>query len=266
MKKVILVLTAVIMCVALAGCSSSKTIVEAIEDSVSAEEFEACVADNENAVNKPYYSTPLWKLLDDVNYCPIHYAVKNGDTEKVSILLKHGADPNLEDPTVNRKPLAFALLSGTPDRFAIAELLIENGADIEIHDKNDDIFSLATVLTVDDSEETVKAGTEFVKSLIQTTDYTNNKDKYDPIIVGAATYGNTELVQYLLDNHIDEIDDSTEDGITPLMGTTLTNEPDMCRFLFDNGADKTKKSKEGLTAYDYAERYGRTELMELLKE
>ena len=269
MRKIGLAVICIVILAAGAGIigvnsMGSKSIVDKINADVSAEEFENIVAKNQKHINDPYYSTGLWKLMDDRNYCPIHYAAAAGDAEKVEILLKYGADPNLKDPTVQYTPLTFALKSGQANRFKVAGILIDGGADV-FADESGDIFSNATIITENDSQQTISEGTDFVKNLIDITDYRNHQNEFSPVIVGAATYGNNELIHYLIDNGINTVNQADADGITPLMGSVMTNRTDTCRLLLDLGADKTLKSSSGETAYDYAVMYGYDEIAELCK-
>ena len=98
-------------------------------------EFEKIVKCNKRGINTSYYRTIIWRIAEQNNSQPLHHACKAGNLQMVEILLKNGADPNGVDPTAHRTAIFYALQSGSDDRFQIARLLVDNGADITYEDK-----------------------------------------------------------------------------------------------------------------------------------
>ena len=244
--------------------SCSKRITNAIDNGKTSE-FEQIVQRNSRGINYQYYRTNLYRLYEGTNFYPLHYACDAGNVHMVRILLENGADPNVIDRMINRSPLIFALESGKADRFKIAHLLIDYGADITYEDKRGFTPLISSLLlTYDDSEKTKREEFELFKRILEA--YGIDKAKKEPILQEAATFGNRLAVDYILKNNIQNINYISDVGETPLMGTAFTNDDEMCRYLLENGADKSIRDNEGKTAYDYAVQYGHKEVAELCKE
>lgn len=70
------------------------------------------------------------------NHTPLIRACLMDDVAMVRLLIDHGADVNLPDPWVNHTPLQWTLQNNKSDtnanRFVIARLLIDSGAEIDV--------------------------------------------------------------------------------------------------------------------------------------
>lgn len=244
--------------------SCSKRITNAVDRGELAG-FEKTVQRNIWGVNFPYHMTNFHLLYEGTNYCPLHYACKAGNVHMVKILLRNGADPNVIGRTVNRTPLISALKSGREDRFKIAHLLMDYGADITYKDEHGDPPLLSSLITPrGDSEQTKTEGFRLFKRMLEA--YGIEEAKKEPILQEAATFNNRLAVDYILDNNIQDINYISAEGRTPLMGTAFTGKADMCRYLLEKGADKSIRDNEGKTAYDYAVHYDFKDVAELCRE
>jgi len=116
-----------------------------------------------------------------------------------------------------------------------------------------------------DSDETKQQSFELLKELLATTDMNEviTNSSSNPLRE-AAKYGNCDAIDYILEQGIIDINLET-DGMTPLMIAVIGKNTDACRLLLEKGADSSIVSKEGKTAYNYAEESNNEELMDLLK-
>ncbi|XP_063417526.1 uncharacterized protein LOC134700086 [Mytilus trossulus] len=79
----------------------------------------------------------------------------------------------------------------------------------------------------------------------------------------AASTGNTEMVQLLIDNGI-EINFQNKDGSTILFDATLKGKTDIVHWLIDKGIDINVMDTDGSTALHIAASKGNTEIVQLL--
>ncbi len=241
--------------------SCSKRITNAI-DQGNINEFEQIVKCNKRGINTPYYRTIIWRIAEQNNSQPLHHACKAGNLQMVEILLKNGADPNGIDPTAHRTAIFYALQSGSDDRFQIARLLVDNGADITYEDKQKNTPLLASlIITNDDSLENKYEGVELFKYMLEKCGV--EEASKQPILEKAVAFDNRLAVDYIVENKIQDVNHISEGGSTPLIVAAQENCEDMCHHLLEIGADKTIKDNEGKTAYDYAVEYGYMKIAEI---
>ena len=62
------------------------------------------------------------------------------------------------------------------------------------------------------------------------------------------------------------INSLTSDGWTPLMTAAFKGNPELVRYLLDEGADSSLKNQEGKTALDIAGSANNTEIINMLKD
>ena len=73
-----------------------------------------------------------------------------------------------------------------------------------------------------------------------------------------------EIVKLLLEQEYCTVND-TSVGITALMFAARDSTPEMVKLLLDYGADKSIKSTDGKTAYDYAVQFNNKDIIALLE-
>ena len=247
----------------------SKRIVNSLETE-SLDAFERCVKKNKAGINATY-SAKIWTNIIETNYYPIHYAVLNGDVDKVKVLIDNGAEIDKLDPAVQRTPLMFTLGSWHRNRFIVANYLIDNGADVFFEDRyGDTIIEKSTLVDCRIPDE-VHAGAELTKRLIELTGYGKNYFTKEPLILSASRNGNNELIDYLISNRIDDINAADESGVTALMMALEKkpfdeNQEEIVKYLLKNGADKSMSDSDGKTAYDYAVQLKNERIISLLEE
>ena len=218
--------------------------------------------------SKPYYSKILCNCVELANLYPLEVASGTGKMEIVRKFLKYGADVNVCDPTFHSTPLLCALSSGSNERFQIAWLLIENGADINVvDDRNKTALSSSVIITYKDTEKCRQEGLELFIYLVEHCDtdliYRYNTGK--TLIECAGSFDNISAVEYLLENDYFGINDISEEGTTVLHVAAKRGSVNVCRYLLEHDADKEIKDSEGMTAYDYALEKEQEQILELLK-
>ncbi len=206
---------------------------------------------------------------DSRNSTPLILAVFHGDSTLVKLLVENGADPNKAN-RLGLSPLCFALnpsyydedvlkaLLGS-DKLAInartpngslpiislspktwksaLPLLLERGLDINAEDKNGlSLYKLAQAYG--DLEMIAYLRRHLFISVIQ-----NKEDMSD--FMRACSKGDFELVKQLIS--VENNNETTRDGWTPLMVAVATEHYDIARYLMEHGALIHLKNQDGLS-------------------
>ena len=153
-----------------------------------------------------YSSTDISRSGDDM--CS---AVRRGDIEAVKELLAKGADTNTGDSQFGVSPLSWAALLGQTE---IAELLIQNGADVNGRDRDGGtaLHGAAFLGHVDTAELLVRKGAD--------VNATNDKGETS-LYVMAVDWEITEYIATLLDIEVDA--ESVKSGRTEIAGILRQN-------------------------------------------
>lgn len=233
-------------------------------------------------------------VLNDAGMTPLHSAVIHGP-EFVSLLLEHGADPNVSaepvgtalnlaaswreleclpplleagaDPNArddrSRTPLNSLAGAATDEVGTYIDLLVEAGADLEARDETGRT-PLFRALWTDNAPAALAlldAGAN-----VGATD-----DAGTPILVAAVRFGSHEATAAVLkkiagasSDHEAALDAADEMGRTPLH--VAVNEPELVGLLLKAGADPTAKDSWGRTPLTWAEEVGTDEAAEILRE
>lgn len=132
---------------------------------------------NVHVIQGDYSWPPVRTLLTE--------AARDGHTERIRVLLEHGADPNVRDGP-GRTALLAAVLSCLPEA---ARVLVEHGADVNIADRNG-ITPLAAAA--------YRGNAFFVAFLLQHGARPNVRDRFGKSpIEWAAYYGHDDVVGLL---------------------------------------------------------------------
>ena len=134
--------------------------------------------------------------------------------------------------------------------------LLENGAslDYKSHHSEDNVLidivaSRPGKISVEEGEED---NTEVVLSFhyaLENCDH--SKINWMRVLQNSVSYDRIEIVKILLDDGYCDVND-TSVGMTALMFAARSSTPEMVQLLLDYGADKSIKTSDGKTAYDYA--------------
>ena len=182
---------------------------------------------------------------------------KDASMELIQCLVENGADVNkapLGLATDPQYPLLEALRLG---RYDVVWYLIEQGADIHISTKLENV-SNALLRGGNSSKGEMEAQFELFKymmeqkvSLEQPSLLSDGKKTY---LHRAVLSGNIYIVEFLLISSElqTELNSVDEYGETPLMYAVQKQYYDICQSLLEHGADMTIQNQNGKTAYDYA--------------
>ncbi len=220
------------------------------------------------AVNLSLAETPgeYGKSMNDDT--PLIAAGSN--VEMVELLLERGADPNKPTPLTSRYPLTQVLADGTYDRFRVAWLYINSGADVCVNDAEVGSVPAAIVSVViqdgaenallqlsarDIMEYALDRGAS--KKIEAVADYAPNS------VLGGAIESNLYMtVEYLVSSEHCRVNGRvTANGRTPLIMAICCYRLDILNFLLENGADPTMSDMEGKNAYSYAMSLGEDNLI-----
>ncbi|MDE6730708.1 MAG: ankyrin repeat domain-containing protein [Oscillospiraceae bacterium] len=210
-------------------------------------------------------------MLDCSVLYPLQFACETGNYEIVQILIDYGADVNCVDPTIHSTPLIMALSSMNQNRFEIANLLMESGADVIVNadDHGENALAAATCLSLNANDLEEEASLVMFDKIVEVYIANNINIKevscncYN-VYFFASKEGNLKVIEYLLEHDIFEIDETSENGGTALMQAVKSNRETIVQFLMEQGADPYIVDDSGNLAYDYAIQNGNQEIMELL--
>jgi ankyrin repeat protein len=215
-----------------------------------------------NVNSKLFMSDSFAKITDSNNPTPFYEACFIGNYEIVKMLINAGAKINTNEPIMKGTPLGVALSNINENRIAIANLLIDNGADVS--DGISYVFR-STNLNKNGSKNIIKEKEEFdlfIKMVNKGASLSIVYKEGNGILHISAMMDNLQVVKYLVQSQKKDVNMIDNSGRTPIF---YCQDVDTARFLLENGSDKTLKDKHGKTAYDYAIADGKVELAKLLK-
>jgi ankyrin repeat protein len=242
-------------------------LVEAIENR-DFELIEEIVTDDYMALNTfPSIMPDIWNSIMGI---PIEYpltvACIMGDSEMVKFLLDKGACPNIIGHT-GKTPLIKSLEVNNKNRFEIAMILIEYGAQIDYivpNSKLDSVMLNSVSIFTSDNSTTIEEGQGFFDYLWERADLKRTNMTY--LLCNCAYYNNVYAGTKVLSNTDTEINSTNGLKETPLIKASKNNSYEFAVMLLERGANKDLTDENGKTARDYAEEYGYTELIQLLSE
>jgi len=186
----------------------------------------------------------------------IHKAAFNGNIEAVKQHLAAGTDMNAEpvDPPFGT-PFVLAVHSGHKE---IVELLIAEGADVNLKDQFD-----STPL-----HEAVTGGHKDIAELLiaNGADVNAKNDNDGTPLRDAAEGGHKEIAELLIAEGADVNAKGGIAGGTPLHGAVTFSHKEIVELLIAKGADVNVKDGDGDTPLDFAVKYKRTEIADLLRK
>ncbi len=199
------------------------------------------------------------------NPTPLITACHKGDVSIIALLLDNGANINKKDNYNGQTPLLAALNGVNANRFSIAKLLLEKGADPFAVQKTTSPLEKTLVVLDSDDEQTIKEGFELFKYLIEQQVDLDIRQGNENALTFAAHYGNENVVVFFVKQKYFDVNSKDLAGDTALIVAVKNNQTHITQVLLDLGADKSLKDAKGKTAYDYAVERGFVDLAELLK-
>ncbi len=253
---------------------------------------------DENSENckKKYVDINLLKdLIEDYNFNinlkDLHIACRDGNIDKVQLLIKNGVNVNTRDENHGMTPLLIVCYS-LPISYSlsikIARLLLDNGAEVNQTNKDGTTplyitcqkghVDMARLLLEKGAKvnQTNKYGitplliachkghVDTARLLLEKGAEVDQTDKYDctPLWI-ACQKGHVDTARLLLDNGA-EVNLADRNGYTPLHVACEKDQVDIARLLLDNGAEVARSTKEGFTPLHAACQKGRVDAARLL--
>ena len=181
-------------------------------------------------------------------YDDFFLAVKLDDARAMKSLLQRGLDPNLIEAERGDTGMILALRE---DSFAVFELLLNaRDIDLEIRARNGDTALMLAAY---------KGNKRAVQALLAKGAEPNKPDW--TALHYAAAIGNNEIVRLLLDKSA-YIDAESPNKTTPIMMAARSGHILTVKLLLDEGADATLKNEQGMSAIDFARRFGFEDIAE----
>jgi ankyrin repeat protein len=242
--------------------SYSRDLIKAIEDS-NYDKLEELLEKNGNINAKPYSDFHAL-FLEIYNDPPIFYAIRKGDINSVRLLLEHDAKVNIVSDYYT--PLMETAHSINIERFEIANLLLDYGADIGFVDK----WGNTPVLQFNinhNSEDDYNSGYGLFLRFVSLGAIPNCSQQftYGNFMLYAVTTNNVLIVDYLINSMNCDIRSTGKDGVSALIRATQYNSILVVEYLVDNGVDRAYNDDFNKTAYDYAVEKNYTEIMNILE-
>lgn len=209
-----------------------------------------CINTYPSITSKGYHSAMNWRV-----FYPLNEACATGNIDLVKLLIENGADVNCNDGFT---PLSVTYSIKIDNWYEISLILIENGASLDYTTEHSgkessvlrDIVqnrpgANAIDYIPDKSEEVLLA----FNYALEKCDH--SKVNWMRVLQHSVSNDRIEIVKLLLDQEYCDVND-TSVGMTALMFAARDSTTEMVQLLLDYGADKSYKSPDGKTAYDYA--------------
>lgn len=177
-------------------------------------------------------------------------ALRQDNVSQLQDLLRRGFDPNTRDET-NLPPLLIALKA---EAFQTADFLArQKGMDLDATNAADENALMLAAL---------KGQTGLVKTLLEHGAQVN-KPGWAPLHYAATFAGSAgaDMVAWLLEENA-YIDAESPNGSTPLMMAARYGDRRAVTVLLEAGADATLRNQQGLSAIQFAQAAGRTDVAE----
>jgi ankyrin repeat protein len=105
---------------------------------------------------------------------------------------------------------------------------------------------------------------EVIEYLVSEIDPNDENDGGITPIFIAIQKGRINWVERFLEIGIDPSFSGRESGFTPLMEAVVSDQPEIIEFLLKKGAEKNVRDRHGYSAFDYAKKMRREELINIL--
>uniref|UniRef100_A0AAY4E8H8 Euchromatic histone-lysine N-methyltransferase 2 n=1 Tax=Denticeps clupeoides TaxID=299321 RepID=A0AAY4E8H8_9TELE len=182
----------------------------------------------------------------------LYPAAKQGEVQRVLIMLMEGIDPAYQADSQSRRSALHA--AAQKGLLEVCYLLVQAGAKVDAQDK-----TLRTPLL----EAIVNNHIDVVKFLIQSGACVYHEDGSTGLH-HAAKLGNLDVVNLLLGTGQVDVNAQDSGGWTPIIWAAEHRHIDVIRALLDRGSDVTLKDKEMNVCLHWASFAGSVEIAELV--
>lgn len=275
-KKTILIITIILISVGLISIIMynsdyhySKKLISAVEteDVVSVKRI---LEEKPSCVNTVPALMPKWFYIFTDTERPTYaldIACRTDNLELVQVLINFGADVNGREQAI---PLSTVYLIKKNHWYQMSLLLIENGATLDyittysggnssvLQDIVQSKGGASLPGYIPDSDHEVLLAFNYA---IENCNH--GKVEWANVLQQSVSNDRVEIVRLLLDKRLCDVND-TSLGITALMFAARDSTPVMVKLLLDFGADKSYRTADGKTAYDYAVQSNDKEILSLL--
>ena len=240
----------------------SRDLIQAIEES-NYDKLEELLEKNGNINAKPYSDFHAF-FLEIYNDPPIFYAIRKGDINSVRLLLEHDAKVNIVSD--HYTPLMETAQSIKIERFEIANLLLDYGADISFVDKRGNTPVLQFNVN-HNSEDDYNSGYGLFLRFVSLDVIPNCSQQftYGNFLLYAVTTNNVLIVDYLINSMNYDLHSIGKDGVSALIRATQYNATLVVEYLVQEGVDSSYRDGLNKSAYDYAVEENYTEIMNILE-
>ena len=185
---------------------------------------------------------------------PISFAASRGNTIIVLMLIENGADVNARN-LQNKTPLHFAAEGGYLD---CVKFLLGAGAKKDILTQTGESILHSAC---------IGGNTEVINLFIGMKEALGNVDKYGKTpLFDAVENGKSDVVNLILEDIHPDLSNKTNDGNTYLHAAVQGGLKDFALKCIDFGIDVNAANAFGLTPLDIAEKLGKAEMIDLLKQ
>lgn len=211
------------------------------------------------------------ELSPQTNIAPLSWATMMGHKEAAGLLIKLGADVNVQGED-GGTPMHVAVALG---RAELVELLIDEGANINAKNKRGDIpasglfvpWSMLKFLTgmfdIELDEKDVEAGRKKIAKMLNIT-LSSKPERKANDVWEAALFGDIDVLKKSVENGADVNMRHPQSGDPILSTAALSGNTDVITFLLDKGADVNARNRDGGTALHSAAFLGRADAVKLL--
>ena len=220
-----------------------------------------------NEFSAPLCLRPLMNMVEADPELPLVIACNENDVQVVKALLEHGADPNLY-LIGGFSPMEATFVNNKPNQLAIAELLIQYGADVDSYDSHmSGLFHQLQryTYTPSDSVEKKEEREECILYLLSCgADCVD--DNGNTIMHYVCPTGRTGFIGMLAEEYGELLDYRNNWGQTPLMWAAGRPSEEGVVFLLTHGADATATDIDGKSVLDYAQEGENQRIITLITE
>ena len=219
-------------------------------------------------VNQPNIEsdTDYWSYS---KFLPLHYAIINYRNEIVKLLIKAGADVNLNDRS--QTPLSTAILK---ENIEAINILLDNGADpnkenIHLYPKKSPIFCAISMRNIEIIEILINAGADLGTEHSDPSNRNTNAYQWArrTLPVNMMRTPQEDLIySTIMLNRKKRFFDLEKYGFYPLHIASRLSKIELMNKLLDDGYDINKKDKNQVTPLMLAVKYQKLESVELLIE